>query len=119
MAQAEAEVYVARESGSATYKGEEAVFVKGVTRVRRGHWLLKRVAYAFEPVDEGIHYDVEQATSSPGERRRIAVRRSAPKASKAPKAPKLVSVEEPDDEPKTPQAPGGLTLASLSGSSEE
>lgn len=63
------QVYVARESGAANVDGEDLVFVKGVTRVRGGHPLLKAVPDYFEPVDEAVHYEVEQATKAPGEKR--------------------------------------------------
>lgn len=64
-----AEVYVARESGASEVKGEVYTFTKGITRVRAGHPLLKAVPDYFEPVDDSVHYDLEQATASPGEKR--------------------------------------------------
>lgn len=62
-------VYVAIDSGSAEIKGETFVFSKGTTLVREGHPLLKAVGYAFEPASDHVHYDVEQATAAPGEKR--------------------------------------------------
>jgi hypothetical protein len=63
------DVYVARDSGSAEVNGEVLTFTKGVTRVRAGHPLLKGRESLFEPIDETVHYDVEQATAAPGEKR--------------------------------------------------
>lgn len=62
-------VFVAKESGSTEIKGESYVFVKGVTRVREGHPILKTCPEYFEPVEEHVHYDVEKATAAPGEKR--------------------------------------------------
>jgi hypothetical protein len=39
----------------------------GVTRVRASHPAVKRWPDYFKPID--VHYDVEQATAAPGERR--------------------------------------------------
>lgn len=64
-----AEVFVATMSGTCEIHGEPHVFIKGVTRVRAGHGLLKAVPDYFEPVDEAVHYDVEKATAEPGEQR--------------------------------------------------
>lgn len=62
-------VYIARETGSAEVDGQSLVFIKGVTRVREGHPLLKgREAY-FELAEDFVHYDIEAATAAPGERR--------------------------------------------------
>lgn len=62
-------VFVARESGSAEVDGEQYSFVKGVTRVREGHPLLKGREHVFSPVDEVVHYEWESATAAPGEKR--------------------------------------------------
>lgn len=62
-------IYIAKESGSAEVDGQAYVFIKGVTRVRGGHPLLKGHEELFEPVDMTVHYDVEQATAAPGEKR--------------------------------------------------
>lgn len=60
-------IYVARESGVAEIAGESCPFTVGVTRVREGHPLLDVAPASFEPIS--VHYDVEQATAVPGERR--------------------------------------------------
>lgn len=62
-------VFVATESGSCDIGGQIHVFVRNVTRVRAGHPLLRAVPDYFRPLDELIHYDVEQATAAPGEKR--------------------------------------------------
>lgn len=63
------DVYVAKESGSAEVNGETLTFTRGITRVRAGHPLLKGRESLFAPVDDTVHYDVEQATAAPGEKR--------------------------------------------------
>jgi hypothetical protein len=63
------EIYVAIESGVAEIKGQVYPFTKGVTRVRKGHPLLKDHGVFFQPVEEDVHYEVEQATAAPGEKR--------------------------------------------------
>jgi hypothetical protein len=63
------DVYIAKESGSAEVDGRTLTFTKGITRVRAGHPLLKGREGLFEPVDDVVHYDVEQATAAPGEKR--------------------------------------------------
>lgn len=69
MARNSGRVYVARESGSAEVDGESLAFVKGVTRVREGHPLLKGREGLFELADERVHYEVEAASAAPGEKR--------------------------------------------------
>jgi hypothetical protein len=63
------DIYIAKESGSCEIDGQPHIFVKGVTRVRAGHQLLKACPDYFEPADKEIHYDLEQATAGPGEKR--------------------------------------------------
>ncbi|TKG58892.1 Lsr2 family DNA-binding protein [Prauserella endophytica] len=62
-----AQIYVANESAVLYAGGQQYVVHKGVTRVRDGHPLLKRNSHMFKPLD--VHYDVEQATAEPGEKR--------------------------------------------------
>lgn len=66
---AEPTVYIAIESGSAAVDGKPFTFVRNVTRVRAGHPALKQLGQFFRPVEDFVHYDVEQATSAPGEKR--------------------------------------------------
>ena len=42
---------------------------KDVTRVREGHPLLTQFAHLFREADAHYEWDVEQATSGPGEKR--------------------------------------------------
>lgn len=63
-------IYVARESGTAEIDGTAYPFTAGVTRVREGHALLKGGRdQLFEEIDLSVHYDIEQATAGPGEKR--------------------------------------------------
>jgi hypothetical protein len=62
-------VYVAIDSGSCEIKGENYSFTKGTTLVREGHALLKECPDYFQPASDHVHYDVEQATAAPGEKR--------------------------------------------------
>jgi hypothetical protein len=57
-----AKVYIANTSGTSEVDGESLVFVKDVTRVRAGHPLLDMVPDYFTPVDDLIHYDVDEET---------------------------------------------------------
>lgn len=61
------DIFVARESFSTDLDGVPVTVQKGATRVRAGHPLLQGREDLFEPIT--VHYDVEQATSAPGERR--------------------------------------------------
>lgn len=76
-----ADIYVAKESFTTIFEGVEIVVRAGTTRVRAGHPLLKGKAALFEPLE--VHYDIEQATSAPGEARGAP----APVAPAAPTPP--------------------------------
>lgn len=43
--------------------------IKGQTRIRGDHALLKHNSQYFQRVERGLNYDIEQATANPGERR--------------------------------------------------
>lgn len=60
-------IFVAVDSAAFELDGEMVVVHKGVTRVREGHPMLKAHETLFKPID--VHYDVEQATRAPGEKR--------------------------------------------------
>jgi hypothetical protein len=62
------EIYIAKRSFSCEIDGEPVFVVKG-ERARAGHPILRVCAEHFEPADEYVRYDVEQATAAPGERR--------------------------------------------------
>lgn len=63
------DIYVAVESGTVRIGDQDYPFTKGVTRVRAGHVLLKDHGVFFEPASEHVHYEVEQATKAPAEKR--------------------------------------------------
>lgn len=60
------EIYAAKESFVAEIDGAPISFGPH-TLVREGHPVLKLYGHMFEPVR--VQYEVEQATSSPGEKR--------------------------------------------------
>jgi hypothetical protein len=60
-------IVVARESGSMLVDGEMFDFKRGITRFRASHPAVKANPQFFEPIR--VHYDVEQATAAPGEKR--------------------------------------------------
>ena len=69
-ARQEADVYVAKESFAwSGPDGENYQVHKGRTRVRAGHPLLAANPGYFELADVTVHYDIEQATAAPGEKR--------------------------------------------------
>lgn len=62
------DILVARESFSGVLPDGTAFdAIAGETRVRAGHASAKAWPDYFEPID--VHYDVEQATAAPGEKR--------------------------------------------------
>ena len=70
------DIFVAKDSFSTTLDGQPVVVQKGVTRVRAGHPLLKGREMFFEPLI--VQYDIERATSAPGEKRGEPERPAAP-----------------------------------------
>lgn len=56
-----ADIYVATQSFAADGYG----VINKDERVRAGHPLLDSNADFFEPVEDAVHYDVEQATAAP------------------------------------------------------
>jgi hypothetical protein len=63
----EAPMLVAKESFAYRFNGEDHQFSAGQTRVRAGHPILEGIEHLFEPIK--AHYEVEQATAAPGEKR--------------------------------------------------
>lgn len=61
------DIFVAKESFSTVIDNVPTNVIGGITRVRKGHPLLKGREALFEALD--VHYDVEQATARPGEKR--------------------------------------------------
>jgi len=70
---ASSDIYVAKESFATELDGQSVIVQKGTTRVRAGHSLMKGRESMFELLT--VQYDVEQATSKPGEQRGAAERR--------------------------------------------
>lgn len=70
------DVYVCKESGAFEYDGDMVVVHKGVTRVRAGHPILDAHPELFEEIT--VHYDVEQATAAPGEKRSVQLPKQEP-----------------------------------------
>lgn len=62
-------IFVANSTFATEIDGVQVIVHKGHTRVREGHELLARAGSCFDPVDLEVHYDVEQATKAPGEKR--------------------------------------------------
>lgn len=68
-------VYVATESFTCDLptgvngRMQNFTVIKGQTRVKGDHPLLKHNPQYFQRVERGLQYDVEQATADPGERR--------------------------------------------------
>lgn len=60
-------ILVAKTTGSMRVGKEEFFFTRGVTRIRASHPLAKAAPDFFEEID--VHYDVEQTTAAPGEKR--------------------------------------------------
>lgn len=61
------EILIAIDSGVVNVDGEMYPVTRGVTRVRAAHPLAKAAPGLFKPIE--VHYDIEQATSAPGELR--------------------------------------------------
>lgn len=61
-------LFAARESFSTDIAGTPVVVHKGEL-VREGHPLLEGREGLFEPYEQRVAFDVEQATASPGEKR--------------------------------------------------
>lgn len=67
-------LYVAKANGFVVFEGRRVMLRKGVTLAREGHPILKSHGGMFELVK--VHYDVEQATAAPGERRSLSLPKS-------------------------------------------
>ncbi len=65
--QGDGSIWVAKESFATNLDGAEITVLAGRTRVRDGHPLLRGREQFFERLT--VHYEIEQATAAPGERR--------------------------------------------------
>jgi hypothetical protein len=62
-------VWVATETFACEIDGVGVVVHAGETRVREGHPMLDTYRTSFKLADQGVHFEVEQATAAPGEKR--------------------------------------------------
>lgn len=62
-------IYVATETFVCEIDGQQEVIRGGMTRVRGGHALLRAYPQYFQRTDTGVHFEVEQMTAAPGEKR--------------------------------------------------
>ena len=63
------DVLIASKSFSCDLEGIPTSVTEGVTRVRANHPLAVQNPEYFKPVDEGVHFDVEETVAVPGEKR--------------------------------------------------
>jgi hypothetical protein len=70
------QVMIATEDFVCEIDGERLWFAMGLTRVAASHRAVQIYPTRFRPVEEGLSYDDEMATSNPGERRSRAVLRN-------------------------------------------
>lgn len=102
-------IYVATETYTTDLDGVPVSVTKDTTRVREGHDLIKRNPQYFKELN--VHFDVEQATAAPAEKRAPApepVKEPAPEPVEKTEAP----VESASVEELAPRK-GGLSLKSL------
>jgi hypothetical protein len=78
-----ADVYVCKESAAFEWDGDMVVVHKDITRVRAGHPILAAHPELFEEIT--VHFEVEQATAAPGEKRSVSVP-TPPKAAEPEKS---------------------------------
>jgi hypothetical protein len=62
-----ADIWEATSTGVVAIRGTRYTYIRGKTRVRAGHPLLKAAPDKFRPAK--LAYDVEQTTAAPGEKR--------------------------------------------------
>ena len=63
------DILIATRSFATYIDGKKVMVRKGVTRVRQGHQLARENPERFKPIN--VHYDIEQATKAPGEKRAV------------------------------------------------
>jgi hypothetical protein len=61
------DIMIAVDSGVIVVDGRECQINRGHTRARRGHEIVKAAPNLWKQID--VHYEVEQATAAPGEKR--------------------------------------------------
>lgn len=62
-------VYIASRSAVIRRDGRRVVIKEGITRAAEGSWIVKDYPDLFARADENLHFDVEEATAVPGEKR--------------------------------------------------
>ncbi len=77
-------VWVATETFACEIDGAGVIVHAGQTRVREGHPMLDTYRHAFKLADQGLHFDTEQATAAPGEKRSTPVPAEEPKGKGGP-----------------------------------
>lgn len=73
----EGTIWVAKRSFATVVDGKKVMVKGGKTRVREGHQLLAENPDRFEPLT--VHFDVEQTTAAPGERRQVTRKKTTVK----------------------------------------
>lgn len=94
-------ILIAVESAAFEFEGRMVIVHKGRTRVREGHSILKGRAHLFAPID--VHFDVEQATARPAEKR-TSPRRGRGKGKPANAAANVGPVVESPADPSSATA---------------
>ncbi len=61
------DILIAKTSGVLVVDGVEQTITRGVSRARASHPIVRAAPDWWEPIQ--VHYDVEEATAAPGERR--------------------------------------------------
>jgi len=91
--------YYRANQGFATTFDDEPLFVQKGELVHKSHPLLKGREELFEPADELTRFDVEQATSAPGEKR--GRRRRVSETTSEEPEPEAEPEPEPETEPES------------------
>lgn len=61
------DILVARTTGVVNLDGKQILLRRGVTRARAGSAVARAYPTHFKPID--VHFEIEQATDAPGEKR--------------------------------------------------
>lgn len=96
---ASSDIYVATETFATELDNQPIIVQKDITRVRAGHPLLKGRENLFKLIT--VHYEVEQATAAPGEKRGAPAPAPAPEpepAAEPEPAPRRAKAKAEDSE---------------------
>jgi hypothetical protein len=113
-------VFIANRTATVDVDGVPTIIHRGMTKVREGHALLSTHAELFNPDDSLVHFEVENATAAPGEKRgkrdfQDAVggqSDSVKQKDQAPKSGEVPMAQQPRDDAK-PRQTRGLRKDSL------